>query len=154
MPVYGGGTQGHWQLDGPTADSISETLDAIAGAGVKAMVTELDIDVLPAAWAVHTADVNAKAEAKAAEFARLNPYPQELPAAVQQRLTERYGEIFKVFVRHANTIERVTFWGLTDASSWLNNWPLRGRTSYPLLFDRAGQPKPAFLAVIAAARAR
>jgi endo-1,4-beta-xylanase len=42
----------------------------------------------------------------------------------------------------------VTFWGVTDADSWLNNWPVRGRTSYPLLFDRNCHPKLAFAAVI------
>jgi endo-1,4-beta-xylanase len=73
---------------------------------------------------------------------------------MQQRLAERYGEIFQVFVRHSKAVERVTFWGLTDASSWLNNWPVHGRTAYPLLFDRAGQPKPAFAAVITAAKSR
>lgn len=152
-PIYGVGTQGHWQLDGPSAGNISDTLDAIAGLGLKAMVTELDIDVLPSAWA-HTADVGSTAKAGPEELARLNPYPKELPAEVQQRLAERYGEIFKVFVRHSKTVERVTFWGLTDASSWLNNFPVRGRTAYPLLFDRAGQPKSAFAAVIAAAKSR
>jgi endo-1,4-beta-xylanase len=42
----------------------------------------------------------------------------------------------------------VTLWGVRDSDSWLNNWPVRGRTSYPLLFDRDGKPKPAFYAVI------
>ena len=45
-------------------------------------------------------------------------------------------------------MSRVTFWGVTDRDSWLNNWPVPGRTSYPLLFDREGKPKPAFDAVI------
>jgi endo-1,4-beta-xylanase len=45
-------------------------------------------------------------------------------------------------------VNRVTFWGATDKTSWLNNWPVRGRTSYPLLFDREGKPKPAFYAVL------
>jgi len=42
----------------------------------------------------------------------------------------------------------VTFWGVADGDSWLNNWPMKGRTNYPLLFDRAGQTKPAFDAII------
>ncbi len=42
----------------------------------------------------------------------------------------------------------MTFWGTSDGVSWLNGWPIRGRTSYPLLFDRKGQPKPAFDAVV------
>ncbi|HAS57056.1 MAG TPA: 1,4-beta-xylanase, partial [Algoriphagus sp.] len=38
-----------------------------------------------------------------------------------------------------------TFWGLQDGSSWLNNWPVRGRTNFPLLFDRNKRLKPGFL---------
>ena len=41
-------------------------------------------------------------------------------------------------LRTADVIDRVTFWGVGDGDSWLNNWPVPGRTSYPLLFDRAG----------------
>jgi endo-1,4-beta-xylanase len=73
---------------------------------------------------------------------------------VQQALAKRYGEIFSVLVAHHANVKRVTFWGVTDADSWLNSWPVRGRTSYPLLFDREGKPKPAFDAVIKAAAAR
>jgi len=38
-----------------------------------------------------------------------------------------------------------------DGGSWLNDFPIRGRTEYPLLFDREGMPKPAFFAVMKAA---
>ena len=70
----------------------------------------------------------------------------------QQALARRYADLFQVYVKHAADMDRVTFWGVDDADSWLNNWPVRGRTSYPLLFDRNGAPKPAFDAVIATAR--
>jgi len=43
---------------------------------------------------------------------------------------------------------------VTDRDSWLNNWPVRGRTNYPLLFDRDGRPKPAFAAVVQASLAQ
>jgi endo-1,4-beta-xylanase len=56
--------------------------------------------------------------------------------------------LFAVYFRHRDVVTRVTIWGVTDADSWLNNWPVHGRTSYPLLFDRSGQPKPAFQGVI------
>jgi endo-1,4-beta-xylanase len=55
---------------------------------------------------------------------------------------------------HRDAITRVTFWGVTDGDSWKNNWPVRGRTNYPLLFDRAYQPKPAFHRVVEAALRR
>jgi endo-1,4-beta-xylanase len=71
---------------------------------------------------------------------------------VQQALAKRYAELFGVFLRHRGQLTRVTFWGVTDADSWLNDWPVRGRTSYPLLFDRAGLPKLAYSAVIKAAK--
>jgi endo-1,4-beta-xylanase len=70
---------------------------------------------------------------------------------VQQELAKRYADLFGVYLKHRDVITRVTFWCVTDRDSWLNDWPVKGRTSYPLLFDRAGQPKPAFQAVIQAA---
>jgi len=48
----------------------------------------------------------------------------------------------------------VTLWGVTDGNSWLNDWPVQGRTSHPLLFDRTGKPKPAFDAVLKAAQGK
>ena len=80
--------------------------------------------------------------------AKLNPYTNGLPDDVQQALAKRYADLFAVYLKHADKISRVTFWGVTDGDSWLNNWPVRGRTAYPLLFDRNCQPKPAFDAVI------
>ena len=66
----------------------------------------------------------------------------------QQKFTNYYQELFKVFVAHSKNIERVTFWGVTDRESWLNGWPIRGRTNYPLLFNRDGSAKPALDAII------
>ena len=79
---------------------------------------------------------------------KLNPYRAGLPDSVQQRLARRYEELFRVYLRHQRTISRITFWGVADTDSWLNDWPVRGRTSYPLLFDRDGKPKPAFTAIV------
>ncbi len=56
---------------------------------------------------------------------------------------------FKLFIKYKDKIERVTFWGANDGQSWLNNWPIKGRTNYPLLFDRNFKGKPAFEKVIA-----
>src|SRR5437868_1751579 len=77
-----------------------------------------------------------------------------LPDSLQQALARRYAELFGSYLRHRGTVTRVTFWGVTDRDSWLNNWPVRGRTNYPLLFDRDGRPKPAFAAVIGTAPAK
>jgi endo-1,4-beta-xylanase len=78
----------------------------------------------------------------------MDPYKAGLPDSTQQVLANRYAEIFAVFNKHKNTISRVTFWGVTDRESWLNGFPIRGRTNFPLLFDRTGKPKRALDAVI------
>ena len=67
---------------------------------------------------------------------------------MQKKLADRYAELFAILLKHKDEITRVTFWGVYDKTSWLNDWPVRGRTSYPLLFDRNYKPKPAFDAVI------
>jgi endo-1,4-beta-xylanase len=147
VPIAVVGIQGHLHLNGPPAADEEATITDLAAAGVKVAITELDIDVLPSAWE-HTADVSLNVQ----ENAKLNPYPIGLPDSVQQALTKRYAELFAVFWKHRDVISRVTLWGVTDAQSWLNDWPVKGRTSYPLLFDRGGKPKPAFEAVLQTAR--
>lgn len=149
IPVKAIGLQGHDNLQWPTVEQQDTTITAFEQLGVKVNITELDITVLPAATRQPTAEVTATAESKP----NLNPYTDGLPDSVQQAFTKRYAELFAVFVKHRDAIERVTFWGVTDADSWRNNWPASGRTDYPLLFDRNGAPKPALEAVIRTARA-
>ncbi len=144
VPVTGVGLQGHDNLEWPTVEQEDATITAFGKLGVKVMITELDMDVLPRATQNQGADVALNVEAKA----KLNPYVNGLPDSIQQALAKRYADLFAVFMKHRGIVSRVTFWGVTDADSWHNNWPVRGRTSYPLLFDRNGQPKPAFDAVV------
>ena len=147
VPIAIVGNQAHVHLDSPSAQDEEAAITDLAAAGVKVAITELDVDVLPSAWG-HTADVSLNIK----ENAKLNPYPNGLPEDVQQALAKRYADLFAVFWKHRDVVARVTLWGVTDRESWLNNWPVRGRTSYPLLFDREGKPKPAFTAVLKTAR--
>ncbi len=144
IPVYAVGLQGHDKMEWPTVEQQDVTITAFAKLGIKVNITELDVDVLPSASQNRGADISLNVELQA----KLNPYANGLPDSVQQALAKRYADLFGVFVRHQDVIDRVTFWGVTDGDSWLNGWPVRGRTSYPLLFDRNGKPKPAFDAVI------
>ena len=148
VPLTGIGLQEHDKMDWPTTNQIDETISTFAQLGVKVMITELDVDLLPAA----THSQGAEVSMNFALQARLNPYTNGLPDDIQQKLAQRYADLFAVFVKHHADIERITFWGVTDADSWLNNWPVRGRTSYPLLFGRDDQPKAALAAVIAVAK--
>jgi endo-1,4-beta-xylanase len=147
------GTQHHNRMEWPTRQQISDTIKAFSALGVKVCVTELDVDVLPRATRRPTADVSARAAAPA-PAPELNPYTEGLPAEMQEKLAKRYAEIFEVYLEHRAAIDRVTFWGVSDRVSWLNNFPVRGRTNYPLLFDRQEAPKPAFHAVVEVVRRR
>ncbi len=142
--ITGVGLQGHYKMDWPSPAQVDETIDTFARLGVKVMITELDLDVLPPATGSQAAEVSLNFALQA----KLNPYTNGLPDAVQQQLAKRYADLFRVFVKHKDSVSRVTLWGVTDADSWLNNWPVRGRTAYPLLFNRDGVPKLAFDAVI------
>jgi len=146
VPITGVGLQDHVQMDWPTADQIDATITEFGKLGVKVMITELDVDVLPAATPSGTAD----ASLSVASDPKLNPYPNGLPEPVQQELSKRYADLFGTYGKHCGLVSRVTFWGVTDKESWKNNWPVKGRTNYPLLFNRDAEPKPAFGAVIQA----
>jgi endo-1,4-beta-xylanase len=150
VPITGVGTQGHFHMDWPPIQQVEATISEFGGLGVKVMVTELDIDVLPQATQGQTADVSVNIAADS----KLNPYPNGLPDAAQQALAKRYADLFGTYAKHCGVVTRVTLWGVTDKNSWKNNWPVKGRTNYPLLFDRKAQPKPAFDAVIRSAPKR
>ena len=142
VPIHGIGMQGHLNLDSPDLKLWEKAIEMYAGAGMKVSITELDVDVLPYDWA-RTAEVSTNIE-----YAKtLNPYIDGLPKEIDDKLTKRYEEIFRILLRHRDKIDRVTFWGVSDDTSWKNNFPVRGRTNYPLLFDRQHKPKNAYFAV-------
>lgn len=143
--IDGVGMQAHWSIDSPALEDIENSILAYHTLGLKVMFTELDITVLPNPWDLEGAEISQNFEGS--EF--MNPYPNELPDSVQIKLAQRYEDIFKLFLKHKDKISRVTFWGVNDGGSWLNNWPINGRTNYPLLFDRQYQPKKAYESVIA-----
>jgi endo-1,4-beta-xylanase len=129
------GEQGHWRLESPTTMEIDQTISELRATGVKVMITELDVNLLPPAGP-STQGQPAPAAA--------NPYVNGLPDDVQRALAQRYADTFRIFLKHRDDITRVTFWGVSDGDSWLN----RGRTNHPLLWDRQRQPKKAYDEVV------
>jgi endo-1,4-beta-xylanase len=146
IPVACVGIQAHGNLDWPSAGQMDAAISELSALGVKVAITELDLSVLPTPGTQPTADVSYKVD----QDPKLNPYAAGLPLAVEQKLTARYGELFQVFAKHSDSVSRVTLWGVSDADSWLNDWPVRGRTNYPLLFDRNHKAKPAVDAIVRA----
>jgi GH35 family endo-1,4-beta-xylanase/enterochelin esterase-like enzyme len=58
--------------------------------------------------------------------------------SVKQHLADQYARCFRVFRKHKDVIDCVTFWNLGDRDSWL------GARNYPLPFDENYQPKLAY----------
>jgi endo-1,4-beta-xylanase len=144
--IDGIGIQGHWRAGNVPFADIEESIRAFSALGIEVMFTELDLSVLPNPWDHTTADVSQTA----ANNARMNPYPDGLPDSVQDMQAKAYGDLFRLFLQYKGKVTRVTFWGVDDGGSWLNDWPIRGRTNYPLVFDRHLKPKKAFFSIIAA----
>lgn len=140
--IDGVGIQGHWHVGKVPLKDIEASILQYSALGLKVMFTEVDIEVLPRNFS--GADVSQRMK----EDPSLNPYVNGLPDSVQQQLANDYAALFNLFLKHKDKITRVTFWGVDDGQSWLNGWPVRGRTNHPLLFDRALKPKPAFYKVI------
>lgn len=148
--IDGVGIQGHWGLNFPKTKYIEAAIDAYAAAGVKVMITELDIDVLPLTKEGQIIGMGmAHEQFQLEEFKEfLDPYRNGLPKDVEQQLAKRYEELFRIFYNKRDKIHRVTLWGVHDPMSWKNDYPIPNRTNYTLLFDRNYQPKPAFNAVL------
>lgn len=127
-PITGVGIQGHWHLDTNLAD-VEKAIENYASLGLKVSITELDV----------TATGDNSGAFSVAQGQRT------IPAENYQKQAEVYKNLFEIFMRHKKVIDRVTFWGLSDTRSWR-----RGQDA--LLFDGQLKPKPAYKAVIDAAK--
>lgn len=132
--------QGHIGMDYPSLQEYEEAIMAYAAEGVKVMITELDMSILPNPRWDGGADISTNIEYEK----ELNPYVDGVPDTVAVAWNRRMGEFFDLFAKHAGTVSRITTWGIADADSWKNDFPVKGRTDYPLLFDREHRLKAVF----------
>jgi endo-1,4-beta-xylanase len=143
--IDGVGIQGHWHMDNPPLADIEQSIKEFAALGIKVAFTELDLSALPnPRGRANSADIGNTAQYND----QINPYTKSFPDSAQQKLAKSYADIFNLFLKYKNDVSRITFWGVDDGQTWLNDFPVRGRTNHPLLFDRQFQPKPAFYSVI------
>ncbi|WP_166384278.1 endo-1,4-beta-xylanase [Polaribacter sp. 11A2H] len=147
IKIDGVGMQAHWSLDGPSIEDIENSILAYSELGVKVSFTELDITVLKKPKGLNGAAIEQNYD-RYKNDPIFNPYKDGLTEEAKQKLATRYEAVFNLFLKHKDKIERVTFWGVNDGNSWLNDWPIKGRTNYPLLFDRNNQPKDVYKNVI------
>lgn len=128
IPVNAVGLQAHWSINDPSEDAIITSIKKFSSLGLKIQITELDISV----YTGKDKDPND------ASFT---------PEREQQQI-EQYAKVFKVFRDYKQYLTGITFWNVTDKYSWLDNFPVRGRKNYPLLFDQNLKPKKAYQAVV------
>jgi endo-1,4-beta-xylanase len=134
VPIHGVGLQGHWALNEPSRQQLDSTLTRFSELGLKIQITELDISVYPK-------EHNAR-ERKAED------YDSNFTKGKEDKQIDVYRMCFELFRKHKNAISGVTFWNISDRHSWLDNFPVRGRKDYPLLFDKDLKPKKAYWAVV------
>ncbi len=130
------GMQSHMGMDHPSWEEFEASVKAFIDAGVDVQFTEVDMSALPSVnFGANVADTE--------EYrAELNPYANGLPDSISAEWNDRMTTFFSIVDKYAKNVRRVTAWGVTDADSWKNDWPIKGRTDYTLWFDRKGQMKP------------
>lgn len=119
-----------FSLNEPSIEEVEKSIDTLASCGLKVIISELDMSVLPESKDTLNLTQN------------MNPYVDGLPDSVSKIWNQRMFDFYKLFIKHSDQISRVTTYGVTDGASWRNDWPITNRTDYPLLFDRKFQPKP------------
>ncbi len=134
-PITHVGIQGHWSIDALTDRKLEEIDQAIAdyrALNLTVAITELDV----------TIGGQAGGQLGGGQGGDVPPpTPEQLQAQA-----DAYAKLFRIFLKHRDGIDRVTFWGLHDRRSW------RSARS-PLVFDREGRPKPALEAILGVAPA-
>ncbi|MBP1965034.1 endo-1,4-beta-xylanase [Paenibacillus aceris] len=125
VPISGVGHQMHISISYPSIQSVRDTFNLFADLGVKQEVTELDMSVY------NGSNQN------------YNPAPDNV--LIQQG--ERYKELFDMFRSMKDKLSRITFWGMSDDTTWLSG--RNGHTlDYPLPFDSQYQAKPAYWGMV------
>jgi endo-1,4-beta-xylanase len=128
VPVHGIGLQGHWNIGNPSEKNLRDAIEKYSSLGISIQITELDISVYTSG--------------------EKDPADNAFTPEREQKQAEKYKMVFNVFRDYKDVISGVTFWNVSDRSSWLNNYPVRGRRNYPLLFDQNLRPKNAYWEVV------
>ncbi len=134
VPIHGVGLQGHWAINEPSEKQLDSTLAQFAELGLQLQITELDISVYPKE---HESRGRSAAD-----------YDTVFSAEKEKLQIEKYKMCFNLFRKYKQALTSITFWNISDRHSWLDNFPVRGRKDYPLLFDKDLQPKKAYRDVV------
>ena len=134
IPIHGIGLQGHWAISEPSKEQLDKTLEDFSKLGLDIQITELDISIYPK-------EHNAREKIA-------SDYDTSFTSERETKQIEVYKTCFQAFRKYSKYIKSVTFWNISDRRSWLDNFPVKGRKDYPLLFDKDLNPKKAFSEII------
>jgi endo-1,4-beta-xylanase len=124
--VDGIGVQGHWNIEWPSNDLITAAFEKFSSAGVEIQITELDVSVYTSNSDPESAYTSGMALDQA----------------------NAYDRFFKAFREYKSEITSITWWGLADNYTWLDDFPVSGRKNFPFLFDVKYDPKLAYFTII------
>jgi endo-1,4-beta-xylanase len=133
VPIHGVGLQGHWSIYEPSEEALRESIETFSSLGLAVQITELDVSVYQSE--------HQRREKKENE-------DDTFTSEREQKQLEQYKMFFRVFRDYKDKLTGVTFWNISDKHSWLDNFPVRGRKNYPLLFDQELKPKKVYEEVI------
>ncbi len=132
------GFQAHLGMDYPDIDLYESFIRRVKDeTGLDVCITELDMSILPTI--TRSADVSMTREAWEQV---INPWPDGVPADVQEAWNARMGAFLDMFIRNADVVRRINVWGVSDGDSWKNGWPIPGRKDAPLWIGRDYNLKP------------
>ena len=126
VPIHGIGMQGHYNIYGPSEEDIDAAITKYSQIVKHIHVTELDVRV--------NQEMGGQLR-----FSRGENKP--LAGYLNTMLTDQYNRIFRIFRKHKDVIDCVTFWNLGDRDSWL------GVNNHPLPFDENYKPKQAYYVI-------
>ena len=137
VPVTAIGSQTHISATSPSYEEMERTITELAALGLPVHITELDVNTAERGQRNVGADV--------ADNAGVTGGAQVDKAL--ERQAEQYANLFKICLKHKESVKMITLWGVNDAVSWRAN-------GKPLLFDGENQPKPAVDALLKVAAAK
>lgn len=124
VPIDGIGLQAHWGLEDPSLDNIRRAIEKYASLGLRLHITEMDVSVF--------------------QFEDRRKDLTEPTHEMLEKQAERYDSFFNIFREYKDVIDSVTLWAASDRYNWLNDFPVRGRRNWPMLFDELNKPKESF----------
>jgi len=136
IPLDGAGHQMHLNVDTPVSEALA-AIDAVDELflGLDQHITELDISIYSDPGSCFASQTNCDAD-----------YGGAIPDSIMTRQAELYRDLFNGFAERVS-VTSVTTWGVSDAASWLDNYPVT-RTNAPLLWDRDREAKSALQAIL------